>query len=396
MNKILVINAGSSSIKFSLFFKDNLNLIASGIAERINLPGSSITINFSNSKKTLNIEMKNHKEAVESVYKLFEEVDLIQNKSEIENIGFRVVQGGQYFNKTTKLSSKEIELIDKCSIYAPLHNPGAIQAIKAFQKVFPSAKLSADFDTAFHTSIPKINYTYAIPKKLTEEYGIKKYGAHGISHQCITKKLSTILNKDKVSFVNLHLGNGASLCAIKDSKSIDTSMGLTPLAGIMMGTRSGDIDPSIHNFISKQGNISIEEFTNILNNQSGLLGVSGISSDMRDLTKAAEHGNSDAKFAIDLYCQKIADYTSIYANKIGYEIDALVFTAGIGENVSHIRANIISKLFFKKIKLDSNLNNQKIEDFALISTPDSEIKVYVIRTNEELVIARNSKLIYEE
>ncbi|WP_117274966.1 acetate/propionate family kinase [Mycoplasmopsis edwardii] len=390
MSKVLVINAGSSSIKMSLFSKSDFSLIASGLAERITLPVGVISIKFNGEKFEKELPLPNHEVAVNELYKLMLEINLVKSKEEIENIGFRVVQGGDYIKSTTVIDEKVIDIIDKCSIYAPLHNPGALQSILGFKKVFPDAKLTADFDTAFHTTIQKVNYSYPISKKLTDELGIKKFGAHGISHQFITEKLQEILKKDKVNFINLHLGNGASLCAVKDSKSFDTSMGMTPLAGIMMGTRSGDIDPSIHEFVMKAKNYSISEFTNILNKQSGLLGVSGISSDMRDLRSKADEGNQDAIFALDLFSQKIADYTSIYFNKIGGNPDAIVFTAGIGENGAAIREEIVSKLFFRKIKLDKDLNWGKIGDYKLISTPDSEVPVYVIRTNEELVIARNS------
>ncbi|MFV8483025.1 acetate/propionate family kinase [Mycoplasma sp. 1932B] len=392
--KVLVINAGSSSIKLSLFNKETLELIASGIAERITLPEGNIVLKYNGEKYEKVVAMPTHEEAVNELYKLMQEINLISNPDEISNIGFRIVQGGTYFDRTTKVTDKEIALIDECSMYAPLHNPGAVQAILGFRKVFPHAKLSADFDTAFHTTINKINGTYAIPKKLTEQYKIKRYGAHGISHQYISEKLAEILGKETVTFVNLHLGNGGSLCAIKDSKSFDTSMGLTPLAGIMMGTRSGDIDPSIHEFVCKQAGMSIEEFTNVLNKQSGLYGVSTVSSDMRDITAAARNGNEDAAFALELYAQKIADYTALYANKIGGNPDAIVFTAGIGENVALIRQMVIDKLFFKNIKLDNEANNAPFDEYALISSPDSEVKVYVIRTNEELVIARNALEIY--
>ncbi|MFV8476677.1 acetate/propionate family kinase [Mycoplasma sp. SK341A] len=392
--KVLVINAGSSSIKLSLFDKETLELIASGIAERITLPEGNIVLKYNGEKYERVVAMPTHEEAVNELYKLMQEINLISNPDEISNIGFRIVQGGTYFDRTTKVTDKEIALIDECSMYAPLHNPGAVQAILGFRKVFPHAKLSADFDTAFHTTIDKVNATYAIPKKLTEQYKIKRYGAHGISHQYISEKLAQILGKETVTFVNLHLGNGGSLCAIKDSKSFDTSMGLTPLAGIMMGTRSGDIDPSIHEFVCKQTGMGIEEFTNVLNKQSGLYGVSTVSSDMRDITAAARNGNEDAAFALELYAQKIADYTALYANKIGGNPDAIVFTAGIGENVALIRQMVIDKLFFKNIKLDNAANTAPFDEYALISAPDSEVKVFVIRTNEELVIARNALEIY--
>ncbi|MEA4190930.1 MULTISPECIES: acetate/propionate family kinase [unclassified Mycoplasma] len=394
--KVLVINAGSSSIKLSLFDKESLELIASGIAERITLPEGAISIKFNGQKFEKTVAMPNHEVAVNKLYELMEEINLIHQPEEIEYIGFRIVQGGTYFNNTAKITDEVINIVDKVSIYAPLHNPGAVQSIYGFRKVFPHAKLSGDFDTAFHTTINKVNSSYALPKELVEKYEIKRYGAHGISHQYITEKLAQILDKETVTFVNMHLGNGGSLCAVKDSKSFDTSMGLTPLAGIMMGTRSGDIDPSIHQFVMNESGLDINQFTDILNKQSGLLGVSTISSDMRDICAAANKGNVDAQFALELYSQKIADYVAVYANKIGGKPDALVFTAGIGENTPIIRQMIADKLFFKNIKLNSEVNYGPIGEFALISAPDSEVPVYVIRTNEELVIARNAIKIYEQ
>ncbi|MCU4706896.1 acetate/propionate family kinase [Mycoplasma sp. CSL7503-lung] len=395
MSKIIAVNPGSSSIKISIFEKDSLKLLANGLAERIGLKNGLVTIKSKQQKQTLELELKNHDDAVEGIYQLMQKMNLIKNKEEIEYIGFRVVQGGKFFNSTTKLTEKEIKIIDSVSIYAPLHNPAAIKTIRGFQKIFPNSKLSADFDTAFHTTIDRINYTYAIPKELTEKYNIKKYGAHGISHQFITLKLEKILDKEKVNFVNVHLGNGASLCAIKKSKSFDTSMGLTPLAGIMMGTRSGDIDPSIHEFLIKETGLNITEITEILNKKSGVLGVSGISSDMRDVQKEMENNNPDALFAFEMYSQKVADYLVNYINKIGPKVDAIVFTAGIGENNPIIRKLILNKINIKNIVLDDLLNESKIDDFKLISSSESEIKVFVIRTNEELLITQNALKIYE-
>ncbi|WP_426461534.1 acetate/propionate family kinase [Mycoplasma hafezii] len=395
-SKILVINAGSSSIKLSLFNKESLELLASGIAERIGLDKGNITIKYKEQKHHFDVNMPNHDIAVEEVYKAMQKIELISDKKEVEYIGFRVVQGGTFFDKTTILDDANIQKVSDCSIYAPLHNPGAVAAMRGFKKVFPDAKLSADFDTAFHTTINKVNATYAIPYELTEKYQIRRYGAHGISHQYITERLEKLLNKDKVTFINLHLGNGASLCAIKDSKSFDTSMGLTPLAGIMMGTRSGDIDPSIHQFIMKQEGISIDEFTDILNKKSGVLGVSGISSDMRDVRDAFRNGDKQAEFTLELYAQKIVDYIASYSNKLGSKLDAIVFTAGIGENDASLRARIMSKITFTKIVINEEQNKQHYDDYLLISDKTSEVPVYAIHTNEELVIAKNALAVHKK
>ncbi|WP_429995115.1 acetate/propionate family kinase [Mycoplasmopsis bovis] len=395
-NKVLVINAGSSSIKLQLLDKEKLNVIASGLAERIGEGGNgNIAIKFNGQKFERSVKLEDHAKAVEHILEIFEENKIISDPKEIELIGFRVVQGGEYFNSSVKLGEKEIELIDEVKMYAPLHNPGALQAIRAFKKVMPHAKLSADFDTAFHTSIPALYSTYPIPYEINEKLKIKRYGAHGISHEYITLKVQELLNKDKVNIINLHIGNGASLCAIKDSKSIDTTMGLTPLAGIMMGSRSGDIDPSIHQFVMKNMNLSIDEFTDILNKKSGMLGVSGISNDLRDILAAMEKKDQRAQFAFDLYCQKIVDFVANYANKLENKIDALVFTAGVGENTPELREQVINSLHFANIKLNKEKNFGKIGEYELISTPDSDVKVYVIRTNEELLIAKHAIELYK-
>ncbi|WP_027120411.1 acetate/propionate family kinase [Mycoplasmopsis lipofaciens] len=388
-SKILVINSGSSSIKLSLFDKETLKVIANGLAEKIKLPLGNIKIKHDDKVNEISLEMKDHTVAVENIINLMKKMKLIENPKEIEIIGFRVVHGGPYFNSTTKLDDENIELINKASIYAPLHNPGAVQAMLGFKKVMPHAKMCAEFDTSFHTTIEDINSIYPIPFEWTEKFNIKKYGAHGISHEFCTLKLENILNKKNVNFINLHIGNGASLCAVKNSKSIDTSMGLTPLAGIMMGTRSGDIDPSIPNFVAENLNLDIKTITDDLNNKSGLLGVSGVSSDMRDLLKAIDDNNERAKFAFDLYTQKIIDYCAMYANKIG-KLDALVFTAGVGENTPNLRENIAKKINFAKIEIDDTKNYGKIGEYELISTPNSEVKVFVLRTNEELLIAKHA------
>ncbi|QSF13382.1 acetate/propionate family kinase [Mycoplasma sp. Mirounga ES2805-ORL] len=388
--KVLVINAGSSSIKLSLFEKDNLKLIANGLAERIGLENGLIKIKYNGNEHIKNVDMPNHKIGVKHILELMEEIKLITDINEIEIIGFRVVHGGDFFKSAIRIGEDEITKITQASIYAPLHNPGSLQAIRAFQEVMPNAKLSATFDTSFHTTIPEVNSIYPIPYEWTKKFSIKRYGAHGISHDFITQKLEEILKKESVNFVNLHIGNGASLCAVKDSKSIDTTMGLTPLAGVMMGTRSGDIDPSIHEFIANELKLNIKEITSELNKKSGLLGVSGVSNDMRDIIQAIQDGNRQAQFAFDLYAQKIIDYTALYLNKIGPNVDAIVFTAGVGENTPELRQKVCDQITYKKVVLDKNKNLGKIGEYELISTKDSEIKVYVIRTNEELLIAKNA------
>ncbi|MBU4690130.1 acetate/propionate family kinase [Mycoplasma sp. ES3157-GEN-MYC] len=388
-NKVLVINAGSSSIKLQLLEKDSLKVVASGLAERITLQQGIITIKTDTDKFIKNVNMPNHTVAAQNILSLMSEAKLIEDIKEIEIIGFRVVHGGTFFSKTAEITDEVVSVIEKCADYAPLHNPGALQAINAFRDVMPHAKLAAEFDTSFHTTIPDVNAIYPIPYEWSEKFGIRRFGFHGISHQFITEKISEILNKDSVNIINAHIGNGASICAIKNSKSFDTTMGLTPLAGVMMGTRSGDVDPALVEFLCHHLNQSVDEVTSALNKKSGLLGVSGISSDMRDIEKAIKEKNPRAIFTWDLYVQKIVDFIANYANKVG-SLDAIVFTAGVGENSPELRQSVIDKINFANIKLDHSINTSKIGEFALISTPDSAVKVYVIRTNEELLIAKNA------
>jgi len=348
-----------------------------------------IETKYNGEKHKRKIELKSHFDASNEIVNDLKNLNIIKDLDEVENIGYRVVQGGEIFSDTTLITEKEIEQIDELSTLAPLHNPGAVQAMKAFSNIFKNAKATATFDTSFHTTISEENKFYPINYELAKKYKVKKYGMHGTSHKYITHKLEEILNKDKVSFVNLHIGNGASLCAIKDSKSIDTSMGLTPLAGIMMGSRSGDIDPSIHAYICKNANITIEEFDNILNKDSGLKGVSGISSDMRDIIQGIKDGNERAKLAYNIYVNKIVDYTVNYINKVG-KPDAIVLTAGVGENLPKLRTDLAAKINIVNLQISEEENNKSFDDYSLISTADSDIPVYIIRTDEELMIAKEA------
>lgn len=388
MKKILVINAGSSSVKWTLFDKETLNQIANGLAERIGVDGNLI-LTFKGTKTQKQIDMTNHEEAVKEILNFWKANKVIDNINEIIAIGYRVVHGGNYFTNPIKINDDVLNKIDECSMYAPLHNPGAIAAIKAFIKVLPKVDMVAHFDTSFHQTIEKVNYSYPINDELVKKLGIRKFGFHGISHHYISEKMKEILKKENVNFVNLHIGNGASLCAIKDNKSIDTTMGLTPLAGVMMGTRSGDIDPSIHEFVMSITKMSIGDFTNILNKESGLLGVSGVSSDLRDIHAAISIGNKQAEFTLNLYVQRVVDYTIAYANKVGKNIDAIVFTAGVGENDYVFRKMVVDKLELLNITIDEEKNmDRNFDQYSEISVKNSKIKVFVVRTNEELMIAK--------
>ncbi|WP_337902449.1 acetate/propionate family kinase [Mesomycoplasma ovipneumoniae] len=394
-SKILVINAGSSSIKWQIFEKDTLDLLGVGLIERIGLQEGKIKMTFDEKSYNLSKDFPTHSDALESQIQLWKDNNLVQNLEEFELVGFRIVHGGASFNAPARLDDSAIAKIQEAAKFAPLHNPGALATISAIKKLLPWAKLSASFDTAFHASIPKVNYTYPINAQIANKYGIRKYGFHGISHKYITTQVEKIYNSDSVNFVNMHIGNGISLCAVKDSASVDTSMGMTPLAGVAMGTRSGDVDPSILTYLGTTAHFSFTDLDTLLNKQSGLLGLSNVSSDLRDVISAADNGNQDASFALEVYVQKIVDYLINYINKVGKNIKALVFTGGVGENSALIRASVIAKIQLPKLNLvlDQELNSRPIPEFAAIekiSAPESDLDIFVIKTNEELLIAKNA------
>ncbi|MDW2922119.1 acetate/propionate family kinase [Mesomycoplasma ovipneumoniae] len=394
-SKILVINAGSSSIKWQIFEKDTLDLLGVGLIERIGLQEGKIKMTFDGKSYNLSKDFPTHSDALESQIQLWKDNNLVQNLEEFELVGFRIVHGGASFNAPARLDDSAIEKIEEAAKFAPLHNPGALATISAIKKLLPWAKLSASFDTAFHASIPKVNYTYPIHAQIANKYGIRKYGFHGISHKYITTQVEKIYNSDSVNFVNMHIGNGISLCAVKDSASVDTSMGMTPLAGVAMGTRSGDVDPSILTYLGTTAHFSFTDLDTLLNKQSGLLGLSNVSFDLRDVISAADNGNQDASFAIEVYVQKIVDYLINYINKVGKNIKALVFTGGVGENSALIRASVIAKIQLPKLNLvlDQELNSRPIPEFGAIekiSAPESDLDIFVIKTNEELLIAKNA------
>ncbi|MHA0290965.1 acetate/propionate family kinase [Mesomycoplasma ovipneumoniae] len=394
-SKILVINAGSSSIKWQIFEKDTLDLLGVGLIERIGLQEGKIKMTFDKKSYNLSKDFPTHSNALESQIQLWKDNNLVQNLEEFELVGFRIVHGGASFNAPARLDDPAIDKIQEAAKFAPLHNPGALATISAIKKLLPWAKLSASFDTAFHAGIPKVNYTYPINAQIANKYGIRKYGFHGISHKYITTQVEKIYNSDSVDFVNMHIGNGISLCAVKDSASVDTSMGMTPLAGVAMGTRSGDVDPSILTYLGTAANFSFTDLDTLLNKQSGLLGLSNVSSDLRDVISAADNGNQDASFALEVYVQKIVDYLINYINKVGKNIKALVFTGGVGENSALIRALVIAKIQLPKLNLvlDQELNSRPIPEFGAIekiSAPESDLDIFVIKTNEELLIAKNA------
>ncbi len=388
MTKILVINAGSSSVKFQLYNYPN-QVIAKGLCERIFVDGN-FTIEINDKKDTQAITMNSHKDAIEVILNSLKVNKLINNYDEINIIGHRVVQGGSVYKESILINDEVIKQLENLSKLAPLHNPGAVNVMKIFKTLCPKAENVAVFDTSFHQTMPDTNYIYPLPYSWYQDYSVRKYGMHGTSSRFIVQKLKKELNLKEGNIINCHLGNGASITAIKNWKCFNTSMGLTPLAGIMMGTRSGDIDPAILEYMAKATNKDVFELTNILNKESGLLGVSGISSDMRDVIAAAGKGNKRAELALNIYVSKIVNYISMYLNDLENKTEVIVFTAGIGENASLIRERIIEKLHIVQVEIDREINNKRSSDMRKISTNNSKIDVYVVPTDEEIMIAKDA------
>ena len=385
--KIISINAGSSSLKFSLINMENEKVIANGVFERIGIDGK-YTIKFNGEKYEKEAQLETHNDAVNILLKELIDLKIVNTLDEIEGVGHRVVQGKDLFDKTVIVDDEVMKKLDSIKHFAPLHNPANMLGIKAFQKALPNVPNTVVFDTAFHQTMDKETYLYAVPYEWYEKYGIRKYGAHGTSHRYITETVAQILNKNKFKLISCHIGNGASITAIKDEKCIDTSMGFTPLAGVMMGTRSGDVDPSILPPVMEAENKNINEIINDLNKKSGVLGLSGISSDMRDLEDAYNKGDEKAILTMNKYARRITDYIAQYYVLLN-GADVIAFTAGVGENSPLIRKLVCDNLSCLGIKIDEEKNKVRGKQ-ALISTPDSKVKVYVIPTDEELMIARDT------
>ena len=392
--KILVINCGSSSLKYQLIDMSNEEALAQGLVERIGIEGSVLTQKVEGKDKYIvETPMKDHKEAITIVLKALvdSEHGVISSMDEISAVGHRVVHGGEKYSKSVIINNEVEESIKECYKLAPLHNPANMIGIKACQELMPNTPMVAVFDTAFHQTMPKQSFLYALPYELYENEGIRKYGFHGTSHYFVSNKVAEVMGKDikDLKIVTCHLGNGASLCAIKDGVSIDTTMGFTPLDGIVMGTRSGSIDPAIVLYLAKELNYSIDEVNDILNKKSGVLGISGVSSDFRDIEDAASKGDERAQLALDIYHYRIRTQIGAYAAAMG-GVDAIVFTAGVGENGTDTREACLEGLEFLGVKVDKEKNNVrgKVRE---ISTDDSTVKAFIIPTNEELVIARDTK-----
>ena len=386
--KIISINAGSSSLKFSLFNMDNESVIASGVFERIGIDGSCYTIKFNGEKYKEEVPLKTHADAVNILLDKLTSMHIIESLDEIGGVGHRIVQGKDLFDKSVLVDDEVMEKLESIKHFAPLHNPANMLGIEAFRKALPNVPMSVVFDTAFHQTMDEETYLYAVPYEWYEKYGIRKYGAHGTSHRYITETVKDLLKTDKFKLISCHIGNGGSITAIKDGKCVDTSMGFTPLAGIMMGTRSGDVDPSIIPPVMKAENKTIDDIINDLNKHSGVLGLSGISSDMRDIEDAYNEGNPRAVLTFNKYIQRIVDYIAQYYVRLG-GADVIAFTAGVGENSPILRKLVCEKLACLGLKLDEEKNNVRGK-LAKISADDSKVAVYVIPTDEELMIARDT------
>jgi acetate kinase len=390
MQKIMAVNAGSSSIKFQLLEMPAENVICSGLVERIGLDNAGFTLKYNGLKEEKVLPIKDHSVGVQLVLDALIEKQIVKNLEEIEGVGHRVVQGGEYFQDSCEVTEETVQKILELADLAPLHNPHHVTGIRAFQKVLPNVFQVVVFDTTFHQTLEEEAYMYAIPYHWYKEYKIRKYGAHGTSHKFVSQECAKELGKDlkDTKIIVCHIGNGASICAVEGGKSKDTSMGLTPLEGIPMGTRTGNIDPSVVEYICNKENKTPAEVLQILNKKSGYLGFSERSHDARDLTKGMKEGDHKCKLTFDIQAKRVVDYIGSYYFYM-QGCDAICFTAGIGENVGHLRENICNRLEFLGVKINKELNLTIFGEKTLISTEDSSIKVYVMPTNEEVMIARD-------
>ncbi|MGG1677700.1 acetate kinase [Neobacillus sp. NRS-1170] len=390
MAKVIAINAGSSSLKFQLFEMPSENVITKGLIERIGLKDSIFNITVNGEKIQEITDIPDHEVAVKMLLDKLTTLGIIASLSEIEGIGHRVVHGGEEFNDSVLITDEVMEKIQELSDLAPLHNPANIIGIQAFKRVLPDVPAVAVFDTAFHQTMPESSFLYSLPYEYYEKYGIRKYGFHGTSHKYVSQRAAELLGRpvEQLRLISCHLGNGASIAAIEGGKSIDTSMGFTPLAGVTMGTRSGNIDPALIPFIMEKTGQSVEEVLDVLNKKSGMLGVTGFSSDLRDIEIQAKQGNNRAQLALDVFANRIHKYIGSYASRM-YGVDAIIFTAGIGENSDVIRENVLKGLEFMGVYWDPALNKVRGEE-AFINYPHSPVKVIIIPTNEEVMIARDA------
>ncbi|MCE5301267.1 MAG: acetate kinase [Spirochaetia bacterium] len=399
--KVMVINCGSSSLKFKLFEMEKSNsVVAEGIVEEIGKEKSKFKYRSKSLKKDEEIikevEARDHTQAVGQVTKMLldPKAGVFKDKIEVDAVGHRVVHGGEKFSKSALITKGVKEVISECFDIAPLHNPPNYSGIEACEAIMPGVPQVAVFDTAFHQTMPKAAYIYGLPYELYERYHIRKYGFHGTSHEYVAGKAAELLKKDikNLKIITCHLGNGGSIAAVKNGQSVDTSMGMTPLEGLVMGTRTGDMDPAVVTFLMKKEHLSPDEMDNLMNKKSGLKGISGISNDLREIMAAAEQGNSRAKFAIDIYCYRITKYIGSYAAAMG-GVDIIVFTGGIGENAANVREKVLAPLKFMGISV-SDIKNKSKEKEKIIS--NGKVKVMVVPTNEELMIAMKTRYVVSE
>lgn len=387
--KVLVINCGSSSLKYQLFDMTDESVLCKGLVERIGIEGSKLTHKVNGEKLVVEEPMKDHTEAINHVFDalLDEKYGVIKSLDEVSAIGHRVLHGGDKLTESCIIDDKVKDKIREFIKFGPLHNPANLMGIEACEKLAPGKKNIAVFDTAFHQTMPAKTFMYAIPYEYYEDYRLRKFGFHGTSHRYITLRTQQLLGKEDINIITVHLGNGSSIAAVKNGKCYDTSMGLTPLEGLLMGTRSGDLDPTVMTFLMNEKGYSADEMNQILNKKSGVLGVSGISSDFRDLEEEAEKGNDRAQLALDMFIERVKRYIGGYMAELGH-VDAICFAGGIGENSSSMRKDILDTFEELGVKLDLEKNSTREE--ALISADDSKVKVYVVPTNEELMIARDT------
>lgn len=393
--KILVLNCGSSSIKYKLYDMEGEKVLAQGGVERIGLDGAFIKVTLPNGeKRQIMHDMPDHKEGVNVVFKalLDPEMGALKSLDEIDAVGHRIVQGGDKFNQSVLVDKSVEEGIEELCDLAPVHNAGHLKGIRAVDALMPKTPQVVVFDNAFHSTMPDYAYLYAIPYELYEKYHVRRYGFHGTSHRYVSKRVCEILGLDQADskVITCHIGNGASIAAVLNGKVVDTSMGLTPLAGVMMGSRSGDIDPSAVTYLMEKLNMTPHEMSDFLNKKSGVLGITGISSDMRDVEAAANEGNERAVLALKMYAYRVKKYIGSYAAAMG-GVDAVVFTAGVGENQTGLRADICRGLEFLGIEIDEAVNATVRGREAVISSPSSRVKVVVVPTDEEIVIARDTQ-----
>jgi len=387
---VLVINCGSSSLKFQFISSETEDVLAKGICERIGIDGVLVYQPEGGEKEKSKLAMPTHKEAIQFVLEALsnEKTGVVKNLDEIQAVGHRIVHGGEKFATSTIITEEMLQAVEECNELAPLHNPANLIGVRACQELMPNVPMVGVFDTAFHQTMPDKAYMYGLPYEYYEKYKVRKYGFHGTSHRFVSERAAEILDNKDAKVIVCHLGNGSSICAVNAGKSVDTSMGLTPLEGLVMGTRSGDIDPTIMEFIAEKEGLDIQGVMDVLNKKSGVAGLSGTSSDFRDLNDAMDAGDERARLALEVFAYRVAKYVGSYAAVMN-GVDLIAFTAGIGENDHWVRENTCKYLGYLGIEFNKDANNVRGVE-TVLSTPDSKVKVMIIPTNEELAIARET------